>query len=393
LSTNGSLTVLVVAACPFPLARGTPVRILRLSEALAARGHDVHVVTYPLGEAYDPDTLEIHRTRRVPTYRRTSPGPSVQKLLVLDPLVSRKIQSVLSDREVDVIHAHHYEGLLAALWPARRRQVPVVYDAHTLLASELPTYGFPVPGGLMRRVGRAIDRSLPRRAAHVIAVTDTIRDKLIESGLSADSVTVASDGVEDEFFLPLDPPGGDADPGRTPETVVYAGNLAPYQRVDLLLDAFRSVAARRPAARLRLLTASSFDRFEERARRLGIRDRIDIEAVAVPDLAVALKAATVAVSPRVDCDGIPLKLLNYMAVARPVVAFAGSGPILRHEETGVLVPDNNVAAFADALVGILEDPVRAARIGLAGRRFAEQNHRWSGIAEITEDVFRRVLAQ
>ena len=45
-----SFTVAVVAACPFPAPRGTPIRILRLSEALAARGHRVHVVAYDAGQ-------------------------------------------------------------------------------------------------------------------------------------------------------------------------------------------------------------------------------------------------------------------------------------------------------------------------------------------------------
>ena len=50
MSASASLTIAMVAACPFPAPRGTPIRALRLAEALAARGHRVHVVTYHYGQ-------------------------------------------------------------------------------------------------------------------------------------------------------------------------------------------------------------------------------------------------------------------------------------------------------------------------------------------------------
>ena len=59
------LRVAVVAACPFPHERGTPVRIRRLAEGLAARGHDIHVATYHLGDAVDLPGVRTHRIRSV----------------------------------------------------------------------------------------------------------------------------------------------------------------------------------------------------------------------------------------------------------------------------------------------------------------------------------------
>ena len=54
--------IAMVAACPFPYARGTPIRILRMAEALAQIGHEVHVVTYHLGAGPASAALRIHRT-------------------------------------------------------------------------------------------------------------------------------------------------------------------------------------------------------------------------------------------------------------------------------------------------------------------------------------------
>ena len=104
----------MVAACPFPLGRGTPIRIQRQAEALAARGHEVHVVTYALGNAEPMDRVCVHRTPRVPFYSTTSPGPTYQKLLALDPMLVVTLVRCLRTQSFDLIHAHHYEGLVVA---------------------------------------------------------------------------------------------------------------------------------------------------------------------------------------------------------------------------------------------------------------------------------------
>ena len=60
---------------------------------------------------------------------------------MLDPLLTYKLRQLLKAHSFDVIHAHHYEGLLAALCARGRRNPPVVFDSHTLLETELPHYG------------------------------------------------------------------------------------------------------------------------------------------------------------------------------------------------------------------------------------------------------------
>src|SRR5262245_41390288 len=167
----GFFRIAMVAACPFPHARGTPVRILRMSEALAALGHEVHVVTYHLGDGAAERAFRVHRTRELTTYRQFGPGPTLGKLLVLDPLLIARLGDILRDFPIDVIHAHHYEGLLVAVAARgvssfrrgrRGARVPVIYDAHTLLASELPYYGPSLPAQLKRSLGLRLDRWLPK---------------------------------------------------------------------------------------------------------------------------------------------------------------------------------------------------------------------------------------
>lgn len=376
----------MVAACPFPWPRGTPIRIHRIAEALARRGHDVHVLTYHLGQQLDDAPFTTHRIADVPGYTHVAAGPTFTKLVRLDPMLARLVRDVHARVGFDVIHAHHYEGILAA--SGARTRVPIIYDAHTTLAGELPSYRLPLPKGVLRAVGAVLDRQLPKRAAHVIPVSDMLRTRLLEIRAVPDErIDVVANGVEFEQFSAALPSKG------APDTLIYTGNLSGYQGVDLMLHAFAALRRRRRDVRLLIVTDSPFDGFEQLARDLGVRDAIDVRNAPFTEIPALMAGAHVAINPRVECDGIPQKLLNYMAAGRPIVSFDGSAVHLVHEQTGLRVRDRDTGAMADAIERLLVDRELAARIGAAARELVVRERSWDAVAERVEAVYRKVLAR
>src|SRR3954452_12570780 len=117
----------MVAACPYPARRGTPIRIQRLAEGRAARGHQVHVVTYHYGTGNPGPTLSVHRIPQIKSYQNLSPGPPYVKLALLDPLLAVKLGQVLRRHQVDSIHAPHFEALLGAAAARLGRNIPLVF--------------------------------------------------------------------------------------------------------------------------------------------------------------------------------------------------------------------------------------------------------------------------
>jgi glycosyltransferase involved in cell wall biosynthesis len=383
------MRVAMVAACPFPVPRGTPIRIYRMAEALSRQGHDVHVVTYHLGEpAHDPG-FEIHRIRNLSTYSKTSAGPSYQKLALLDPLLAFELKRLLRSRRFQVIHAHHFEGLMVADVARSKGGPPIVFDAHTLLESELPYYGMGLPRPVKRAVGRAMDRWLPRRADHVIAVTDDIRSRLVRSGSVAEQdISVIPNGVEADVFVSK---GAPASGNGRPRRLIFTGNLAPYQGIDLMLDAFRVVRQRRDDVRLTIATEDSFEPYEQTAIDMGIRAFIDVHEVDFAGVPALLGEAEIALNPRTDCDGLPQKLLNYMAAGRPVVSFAGSAKHLMNGRHGRVVKDRDTAAFARAIDDLLRDSALAHRLGAAGQQMVRAELSWEATAHRVEALYDRLV--
>jgi glycosyltransferase involved in cell wall biosynthesis len=381
-----SLRIAMVAACPFPWPRGTPIRIHRIAEAVARRGHAVHVVTYHLGEELADPPFVVHRIRDVPAYRRTDPGPTFRKLAQLDPMLAGLLRRLQHEIRFDLVHAHHYEGLLVASHAVRG--IPIVYDAHTLLSSELPTYPLGLPRRCIRAVAPWLDGHLPRRADRIIAVSEAIRTALTTLGACAGQrMHVIPNGVECEHFP--------AERGITRDgrTVIFTGNLAPYQGVNFLLEAFAVLHARRAEVRLMVVTDSPFTPFEALARWLGVRAAVDVRPATFSQQPALLAAATVAVNPRIQCDGIPQKLLNYMAAGLPIATFESSSGPLRHEVTGLHVPDGDTAAMADAMERLLTDRALARTLGDAARDQARREFSWEQVAARVEQVYRDAIAE
>jgi len=349
----------------------------------------VHVVTYHLGDGLPDASVAVHRIGRVPTYRRYEPGPTWQKLLVLDPLLTACTARLLRSCPIDVIHAHHAEGFLVALMARGRRRVPIVYDVHTILESELPQYPLGVGHRALAHVGRALDWRLPRLATWVLAAHEDIRRRLIAIDPTLESrIAVGTNGVELEPFA-----GASERSLEQPErrTLVYAGNLAPYQGIDLMLQAFAQLVRKRNDVRLKIVTHSPFAPYAGLASALGIQQAIDLVSARFEDVPRHLTDAAVALNPRIDCDGVPQKLLNYMAAGAPIVSFRSSAKHLAHGELGWVVEDGDVAAFANGIDHLLTDSALAVRLGANARSYAQASLTWDSTAAKAEGVYARIV--
>jgi glycosyltransferase involved in cell wall biosynthesis len=380
------MKILVIAAGPLPFARGTPARTLRVSQALEARGHEVCVAAFSIADEEIETELRIVRCRALRGYEKTTPGPSVTKLLVMNPRLAATACELLRNEPFDVIYAHHYEGLLVASIARRRAglSLPIVFDSHTLLGAELRFYFPKRLSHPINWLGVALDRCLSRLADAIVSVTDEITQFYASRALLSTPVLTAPNGVEYEKFDHAPQP----EDSQKPVRVVFAGNLSEYQGFELLISAFGRARLQRPHLQLlvaahdaaNVLAALDIDKPE--AEGIAIRDG---SFGALPDI---LACADIAANPRVVCPGIPQKLLNYMAAALPTVSFEGSATILRHEETGLIVENGDVEAFAGAIVRLADSYDLRRRLGIAARALIEAEYDWERVAV----TFERAVA-
>jgi len=375
----------MVAASPFPYPQGSQVLIGQLAAALYRRGHRVRLVAYHAGRGQPPDEVPVHRSWSVAGLGPTRAGPSWQKPL-LDLLLAWELLRVVRSFGADVVHVHNFEGLLAALIVRRLTGVPVVYQVHNAMGLELHTYFHSRlgrwAGGV---VGRWVDAHLPHRADYCILLNDRAVDYFRQRRV--ERLRVVPPGID---FEAGDATGVRQQLGDGP-LILYSGNLDRYQDLHLLLEAFRLLTDDRPDCRLIFSTNAEPGQWQAQAEALGVgRQTVFIPADDFRVVRDLLAAADVAVCPRRICLGFPIKLLNYMAAGRAIVASAGSACGLRHLENGWVVDDGDVAGMAAAIVALLDDPALARRLGESARRTVLNDYTWDRAVEAIEEIYRQV---
>ena len=377
-----SLSLAMVAACPFPTRQGTQVTIKHLATALAERGHDVHLCTYGYGEyeLVDVPHLILHRTKKIDAGFRSGPHPLRP---AADAALGFTAGRVAKAHACDLLHVHNVEGLAIGAMLKLQTGKPLVYHAHNTMELELPTYyRNAVAQSFFGILGRVIDHSMPR-VADAVVVFDEYQKEIHESfGIASDRIHVVAPGLD---LSELSEPDARSvaswknklGPGKW---LLYAGNPDRYQNLELIAESFRRLTKRDPDIKLLVLTHHSADDFSVFTPELKERIRFEgFESTA--ELSAAHRVASVGLCARAIPTGFPIKVVNYLAAGLPVVALKSSVGAVLPELADSLV-ENDVEAFSQA---ILRSSLSDARPELA-ERFAVRNQ----MADF-ESIYRKML--
>jgi glycosyltransferase involved in cell wall biosynthesis len=294
---------------------------------------------------------------------------------------ARRADVVVSGSEVGY-------GLLVGWAAARATGTPFV----VLVQSSLPrAVAVWTPARLRPLLG-----AVHRRVDAAVCVSPGLVDDVVEAGLPAERVHVAAVGIDVAATLrAVEAQGGPRRPAPGRTRFVAAGRLAEQKGFDVLLDAFARVAAARDDVELEVVGAGPLDaELRARAEALGLGERVTFPGH-VADLQARLAGADAFVlSSRYEGNG-SLVLLEALAHGRPVIATdCPTGPrhVLRDGALGDLVPPEDPAALAEAMLAFARDPapLRAKAAGAPARAWDfDQDAAALEVAQVLAGVLRR----
>jgi glycosyltransferase involved in cell wall biosynthesis len=237
-----------------------------------------------------------------------------------------------------------------------------------------------------------LERTLPRfyRRLPVQAVSQSTAHDLVERGFDGGRIEIIENGVDLQFYSP--------DPmlPRFPEpTVLYLGRLKRYKRIDLVVRAVARLRDQGVPARFIIAgQGDAADSIRALCAELQVTDRVELVGFVDEERKRELFRRSwvhVLTSPK---EGWGISTVEAAACGTATVASDSPGlrDAVQHEQTGLLVPHGDVAALAEALRRILQDPAVRDRLGRNALRFAE-HHSWERSAAATEAHLERVLTR
>jgi len=359
--------VLFVSDVYFPRVNGVSTSIRTFRQDLATCGVETLLVAPQYESAVQDDAGIIRvasaRVPRDPEDRRMRWGPLVRAL------------DGLPAAQIDAVHIHtpfvaHYAGTRFA----RRAGIPCVATYHTFFEEYLHHY-VPV---LPRRIGRALARRFTRSQCDdvqgLIAPSDPMREILLAYGVTT-PVHVLPTGLAADRFAPGNPARFRTAAGLPPDRplVTYIGRVAHEKNIEFLVRMFARVREAMPRA---MLVIAGEGPAREPLRQLILRSGLkqDVHFAGYLDRDTALldcyAAADVFVfASRTETQG--LVLLEAMAQGAPIVSTAelGTRSVLK-SGCGALVVDEQLDAFAAAVLRVLRDPRLRQDLAERGRRYA-----------------------
>jgi len=387
----------MIAPTSFFLDYGCHIRILEEARALQAQGVQVRIVTYYLGR--DVPGLDIVRCAPTPWRSDYEVGSSRHKIAFDVLLAWTALWTALRWRP-HIIHGHLHEGALIGYMLAKLLRVPLVFDFQGSLTGEMLDHGFLKKDSVAHYWWRRLEERIVELPDAII--TSTIHSAELLAGVfkRTENVFPLPDSVNLDFLFPTcltpeDRQEQRAALGIPPErqVVVYLGLLTDYQGIPQMLEAAASLRAQGEAVTFLVMGFPAIEHYRRVAHNLGLTAQDVIFTGKMPYEAIPthLALGDVAVAPKVSATEGSGKILNYMAMAMPVVVY--DTPVSREylNHLGLYAaPVGDAAALAQTLRAILHDPDGAEHLGARLRERAQRHFSWSRTGRQLLRVYERL---
>ena len=279
----------------------------------------------------------------------------------IDRSVIASIRNLAAQTSTEIVHAHGYKADIYVYLALRTSNIPFVSTCHNWIDSKL----------LVSLYGMA-DRLVLRNYPAVIAVSDEVCQRLLKAGVRADKIHLVRNGIDLRPFdraLPSLRGGPTSD--HSP-IVGFVGRLSNEKGADIFLNAAAMILVELPSTKFVVIgEGPDRDKLESLIDQLKLRQSISMLGRR-DDMPSVYASLDIMVSASRQ-EGLPMAILEGMASSLPIIATpVGDVPAMVHDGlTGVMVPPENAASLASAIVTLLRNPAQRERLGAAARKLIE----------------------
>jgi glycosyltransferase involved in cell wall biosynthesis len=343
---------------------GQSVHVDDMIAALRALGHEIAIAApaAPEGQGAEPP-------RWIAWLKRALPA-SVYEAMELGYNLPAFIRLYRAWREFmpDVIYERYNLNLLAGVWVARLTRTPLLLEVNAPLAEERARFG----GLGLGWLAREIEASIWERADRVLPVSDVLGTYCAKSGVERGRIAVIPNAIDPACYDGIDSEIAKRALGLSGKIVLgFSGFMREWHGLDSVVEALAQPDLPSSLHFLLLGDGPARRAMEERAAELGIAHRLTFAGiVSREELGRHVAAFDIALQPKAVAYASPLKLFDYMAAGKAIVA--PDQPNIRelvgHEKSALLFDPQQKNAMLEAILRLVQDAGLRRRLGAGARR-------------------------
>lgn len=364
------------------------VHISELIKAWVQLGHVVDIVAPTSTKVKKNTTNKIFKI-----ISRVLPEIIFECLEIMYNVIAyKKIKEVFKKKTYDVIYERYAIFNLVGVLIAKQKKIPLIMEIN--YTSFTPIYR--KRSKLLLPLANFIDKIIFQKVDAFAVVSTYLRDQLVSLKIPAEKIVVIPNAADPEKFHPKKTAIDIRNKYNLHEKKVigFVGGFYPWHGLDLLIDCFIALKKKHTQVSLMLIGNGPLKlTLQKRIQIEGLENSvIFIEFIAHNNLPQIIAAFDIAVMPNSNTYGSPMKIFEYMSMAKPVIA-PRLGPledVIINGQEGILFNPGEVDSMQAAFEQLLQNPSLHSEMAYKARENIILNHTWRKNAEKIIQMYHNI---
>ncbi len=386
--------ILMIAPRPFYLDHGFSVQILEEYRGLRQQGNEIILCCYHVGQ--NIEGINISRAMRVPWYKDPQKNVSFH-YIYLDFLLLLHSFRMAFKFKPDIIHAHIHEGGLIGIIVGKLLKIPVIMDVQGSMLGEYKERGLPI-NSLLEKIIGSIEKTVNRNVDALMVEVEHRKEMILEdSKIKRENVFLFKLAIDTDLFSPQNRDMmllRSLNISEEKKVIGYVGLLTPYQGIDNLLEAMKLMLQKRKDIHLLVMGFLNLETYKKKASDLGLDGFITFTGkMPYHNAPKYLSLSEIAVGPKISLQETNGKLIPYMSMGLPTVAFDTDMNREYLGELGVYAKYKDSEDLAICMSRLLDSEEEKKRLREQLRERAVSKFGLAGMAKNTMNMYESVLKQ